>query len=112
MKPVRGEIWLGDLNPGKGHEQAGKRSALMVSVDTFNAGPAGLVVVVPITTKDKNIPLHVQINPPEGGLKEISYAKCEDLRSISKARLIECYGKVSAKTMSAVEDRISILLGF
>ena len=76
------------------------------------AGPAGLVVVVPITTKDKNIPLHVQINPPEGGLKEISYAKCEDLRSISKARLIECYGKVSAKTMSAVEDRISILLGF
>ncbi len=111
MKPMRGEIWLVDLNPVKGHEQAGKRPALMISVDTFNAGPAGLVVVVPITTKDKNIPLHVQINPPEGGLKEISYAKCEGLRSISKARLIECYGKVSAKTMSAVEDRINILLG-
>ncbi|MDX2212140.1 MAG: type II toxin-antitoxin system PemK/MazF family toxin [Oculatellaceae cyanobacterium bins.114] len=42
---VRGQVWLADLNPVKGHEQAGKRPCLIISVDLFNQGPAGLVVV-------------------------------------------------------------------
>ncbi len=111
MKPLKGEIWLVDLNPTKGHEQSGKRPALIVSVDIFNKGPADLVVVIPITTKNKEIPLHIKITPPEGGLKETSFAKCEDIRSISKERLLVCYGRVLSKTMSEVEDRICILLG-
>jgi len=45
-KPARGEIWLVDLNPTRGHEQAGKRPALVVSVDLFNFGPAELVVEI------------------------------------------------------------------
>lgn len=56
-EPSRGEIWLVDLNLVKGHEQAGVRPALIVSVDPFNQGPAGLVVVLPITTKAKGMPL-------------------------------------------------------
>lgn len=111
MKPARGDVWLVDLNPVRGHEQAGKRPALIVSVDLFNQGPAGLVVVIPITTKNKGIPLHVQIEPPEGGLKNTSYIKCEDIRSISKDRLITQLGIISPKTMASVEDRIRILLG-
>lgn len=111
MKPQRGEVWLVDLNPVKGHEQSGKRPALIVSVDIFNQGPADLVVVIPITTKNKGIPLHVRINPPRGGLNEISYAKCEDIRSISKERLLERYGSVPVKIIAEIEDRIRILLG-
>ncbi len=111
MKPQRGEVWLVDLNPVKGHEQSGKRPALIVSVDIFNQGPADLVVVIPITTKNKGIPLHVRINPPRGGLHEISYAKCEDIRSISKERLLERYGSVPVKIIAEIEDRIRILLG-
>lgn len=111
MKPQRGEVWLVDLNPVKGHEQSGKRPALIVSVNIFNQGPADLVVVIPITTKNKGIPLHVRINPPRGGLNEISYAKCEDIRSISKERLLERYGSVPVKIIAEIEDRIRILLG-
>ena len=109
-QPSRGEIWLVDLNPARGHEQAGKRPALVVSVDLFNSGPAGLMVVLPITTKEKGIPFHVEIYPPEGGLKEKSFIKCEDIRSISKERLLLRIGMVSLPTMEAVEDRIRILL--
>jgi mRNA interferase MazF len=111
VKPARGEIWLVDLNPTRGHEQAGKRPALVISVDLFNAGPAGLVVVLPITTKDKKIPLHVRINPPEGGIRETSFIKCEDIRSVSTERLLARLGEVSQDTISEIEDRIKILLG-
>jgi mRNA interferase MazF len=109
-EPSRGETWFVDLNPARGHEQAGKRPALVVSVDLFNSGPAGLVVVLPMTTKEKGIPFHVGIYPPEGGLKEQSLIKCEDIRSISKDRLLSRIGVVSTTTMEAVEDRIRILL--
>jgi len=107
----RGEIWLVDLNPVCGYEQAGRRPALVVSVDGFNHGPAGLVIVIPITTKDKGIPLHVGVFPPEGGLNEQSFIKCEDVRSVAKERLVRCLGRVGEGTLAEVEDRLRILLG-
>ncbi len=33
--PIRGEVWLGDLGPTRGHEQSGKRPLLIFSVDAF-----------------------------------------------------------------------------
>lgn len=111
MEPSRGDVWLVDLNPVRGREQAGKRPALVISVDLFNHGPAGLVVVLPITTREKGIPFHLEVCPPEGGLKERSFIKCEDVRSIAKERLVIRLGTVSSLTMAEVEDRIRILLG-
>lgn len=107
----RGEIWLVNLNPTEGREQAGTRPALIVSVDIFNQGAAELVVVIPITSKAKGIPLHVEVNPPEGGLSITSYIKCEDARSISIFRLLKKLGRVSSQTIDSVEDRLKILLG-
>jgi len=109
-EPSRGEVWLVSLDPTKGHEQAGRRPGLVVSVDLFNHGPAGLVVMLPISTVAKGIPFHVEVNPPEAGLKQKSFVKCEDVRSVSKERLLRRYGAVAARTMDAVEDRLRILL--
>lgn len=110
-EPSRAEVWMVDLSPTRGHEQAGRRPALVVSVDLFNHGPAGLVVVLPLTTKAKGIPFHVVIDPPEGGLRSRSFVKCEDVRSVAKERLARRLGSVSPDTMNAVEDRLRILLG-
>lgn len=110
-KASRGDVWLVGLDPTKGREQAGMRPALVVSVDGFNHGAAELVVVAPITSKAKGIPLHVQITPPEGGLTMTSFIKCEDVRSISTSRLVKLLGKVSPQTIDSVEDRLRILLG-
>lgn len=107
----RGDIWLVSLDPSKGREQAGTRPALIMSVDIFNHGAADLVVAVPITSKAKGIPLHIEIKQPEGGLTVTSYAKCEDIRSISTARLVKRLGNVSSRTIDLVEDRLRILLG-
>jgi mRNA interferase MazF len=110
QKPSKGDVWFVELDPTRGREQAGRRPALIVSVNQFNYGPAELVVVIPITTRDKKIPFHVKINPPEGGLREISFIKCEDIRSVSKERLIKFSGKISNNIFLLIEDRLRILL--
>jgi mRNA interferase MazF len=99
-----------NLDPTRGHEQAGARPALVVSVDEFNQGPAELVVVLPLTTKDRKIPFHVRIEPPEAGLKATSFIKCEDIRSVSKDRLTRRFGAVSPRTIAEVEFRLRVLL--
>lgn len=109
--PTRGDVWLVDLNPIRGREQAGIRPALVVSVDRFNRSGAELVVVLPITTNDKGIPLHVAIEPPECGVKERSYVKCEDIRSVSLERLTKQWGVVNQETLDAVDFRLRMLLG-
>jgi mRNA interferase MazF len=111
LEPSRGDVWVVSLDPTKGREQAGKRPALVLSVDPFNRGPADLIVVLPITSKTKGIPFHVNVKPPEGGLKQESFIKCEDVRSISKERLSQRLGSITTKTMKQVEDRVRILLG-
>lgn len=111
MEPSRGEIWLVDLDPTRGHEQAGKRPGLVISVNLFNHGPAELAVILPITTREKGIPFHVPVNSSESGLKTKSFIKCEDIRSVSKERLTSYLGRVPQEIMEAVEDRLRILLG-
>lgn len=111
MNPIfRGEVWLADLNPIRGHEQAGRRAVLVISDDLFNEGPAGLVVVLPITTTLRGIPLHITLHPPEGNLKTPSAVLCEAIRSISKERCLKKWGEISLKTLFQVEDRLRILL--
>ena len=110
--PRRGEIWWVDLNPTRGHEQSGRRPGLVISDDIFNAGPAELVVVLPLTSRDKKIPLHEKIAPTEGGLAEVSYIKCEDIRSVSKKRLSARIGMVEDRTLLAVQEKVKILLNF
>ena len=109
--PSRGEVWLADLSPTRGHEQAGRRPVLLMSEDIFNRGPAGLVIVIPLTSTRRGVPSHVPITPPEGGLKTPSVILCEAIRSIAMERLVQRWGRVSPSTMAAVEDRIRILLG-
>jgi len=83
----------------------------VISVDEFNHGPAALVHIIPLTPKEKGIPLHVVVRPPQGGLTRKSFVKCEDLRSVAKERLVELWGKVGPATLAEVEDRLRILLG-
>ncbi len=110
-EPSRGDIWLADLNPIRGHEQAGTRPVLVVSTDMFNHGPAGLVFVLPLTRTDRHIPAHIPIKPPEGGVKNRSLILCDALRSISKDRLTGSpWGRIAPATMQRVEETLRILL--
>lgn len=99
-----------DLNPTRGHEQSGTRPCLVISADKFNHSRAELVVVAPITTNDKRIPSHVRLEVGNGGLEEVSFVKCEEVRCISKDRLIRSVESVSPSTMADVSARVKFIL--
>jgi mRNA interferase MazF len=113
--PSKGDIWQANLGQGVGHEQSNLRPVLIVSEDEFNAGPAGLVIVVPLTTKiakSRHIPAHILISPPEGGLRKPSAILCDQIRAISKDRLGgRPWGQVAPQTLMEVGATLRMLIG-
>jgi mRNA interferase MazF len=112
LRPSRSEIWIVRLDPIEGREQGRQRPALIVSHDTFNHGPAEIVVVVPLTTRHRPEfeQFRVPVKPPEGGVSEVSYAMPDQIRAISSGRLARRLGRVGPATLARVEDRVRILL--
>ena len=106
----RGEVWETDFDPVRGHEQAGRRPAVIVSADIHNAGPSGLVFVVPITRRDRQVRSHVPVQPPEGGLTAPSFVMCEQLRVCAVERLLRRRGSIDARTLVEIEARLRMLL--
>lgn len=105
----QGEVWFCDLDPIRGREQAGRRPAVVISVDQLGAGAGELVIVVPLTRTQRPSPLYVPLDPPEGGLRDRSYAMPEMVRSISRERLVERWGNVSAAKLSEIARRVHLL---
>jgi len=84
-----------DLNPTRGHEQGLERPALIISDDIYNDGPAEMLIVLPITSKIKyTLPSHLLVMPPDGGLTARSHILCDQVRTISKQRLLRRMGKM------------------
>jgi len=108
--PSRGEIWTANFSPTVGREQAGLRPCLIVSADGLNRSRAEIVIVIPITSKAKNVPSHVEVSPPEGGLTMHSFIMCEAVRAISVNRLAQVLGTVTPQTLSQVAQRLRLLL--
>jgi mRNA interferase MazF len=111
VSPRRGDLWLVDFGEPVGREQAGRRPAVVVSVDALNEGPAGVLLVVPITTARRDLPSHIEIDTPNSGLDRVSYAKCEDLKSVSDRRLVHRVGAVDPPAMDSIERVLRYLLG-
>ena len=111
VKPCRGEVWLVDLDPTIGREQAKKRPCVIISNNLFNSGPADLVVVLPITSRYRKLSWLVEILPPNGGLKLTSYVISNQIRTVSKKRLSKkALGKLTQETLSIIVSRLQILL--
>lgn len=111
MTFIRGEVWLADLNPIQGHEQAGVRPVLVISANEMNRSRLELVVVLPITSKPRPFPSRVAVTPPEGGLTMLSQVICEQPRTVSWARFKKRLGTTSPATMDQVERVIRPMLG-
>lgn len=99
---------MADLEPVIGHEQGRRRPVSVVSRDPL--GRWGLAIVVPFTTKDVGSPLHLRVEPPEGGLSEVSFALPQHVRAISSARLLERLGTIRPRTHEEIVRRIDTLI--
>ncbi len=82
----------------------------MVSADPLNESRAGIVVVVPTTKSRRGLPSHVEIEPGTSGLDDLSYAKCEDIKSVSDQRLIARLGSAPDTVTFAIGRASRFLL--
>ena len=110
MSPRRREIWLVDFGEPVGREQAGIRPAVVVSTDALNDGPSGVVLAIPLTSTRRELPSHVEIESGESGLGHLSYAKCEDVVSISERRLVNRLGVAGPDAMFLMGRALRYLL--
>ena len=110
VSPLRGEVWLIDFGDPVGREKADRRAAVVVSADALNESQAGVVIVVPTTTTRRGLPSHVEIERGPSGLDDVSYAKCEDIKSISEQRLVSRLGSIEHEVLSQIERVLSFLL--
>jgi len=106
----RGDVWLVDFGEPVGREQAGLRPAVVVSADRLNEGRSGVLMVVPLTTTPRGLPSHIEIEPGTSGLTSLSYAKCEDLKSISVERLVDRHGVAEPGAVFEIGRTLRFLL--
>ena len=107
MTPDLGDfVWL-DFNPQAGREQAGHRTALVLTPRMYNTA-SGLCVAVPITTREKGYPFEVAI--PEG-LVVRGVVLADQVRSMDwRARRMERICPAPAGLVEAVRARVAALL--
>ncbi len=104
--PERGDIvWL-NFNPQSGHEQMGKRPAIVISPKNYNS-KTNLALFCPITSKIKNYPFEVKIlqNEIKGAILS------DQIKSLDwKERNVEFIGKSSEKVLEEVINKILVLI--
>lgn len=87
--PAKGDLIALTFDPQSGHEQKGRRPALVISNDLFNQR-TGLAIVCPITNRERDIPFHVAL---PGGGKVTGFVMVEQVKAIDfrarHARLIQ-----------------------
>jgi len=76
--PKKGDFVALSFDPQSGHEQKGRRPALVVSNDLFNQH-TGLAIVCPITNTDRDIPFHVKIS---GEISLTGFVMVDQVKSI------------------------------
>ncbi|MEO3863372.1 type II toxin-antitoxin system PemK/MazF family toxin [Acrocarpospora sp. B8E8] len=109
MRVQQGDIWFTDLGVPRGTEQGSARPTLIISNDGFNRISQGLVVVVPLTTRDRGWDTHLPIRVGKTGLRQDSWAMLQQVRSVSVERFKFRIGHVSNKTLDEVVELLSEL---
>ena len=104
--PQRGEVISIDFNPVRGHEQAGKRPAVVISPSIYNL-KSGLALVCPITSHSKGYPFEILFE--ESKFKGVILT--DQIRMIDwRERKFRTMGNLSAHTLELVKNRIKLLV--
>ena len=105
--PERGElVWL-SFDPQAGHEQAGRRPAVVVSPRAYNE-KSGLALVCPVTRKSKGYPFEVAL--PEGG-EVTGVVLADQVRAVDwRARRAQASSKIPAAVLSELVDKLCLLI--
>lgn len=106
-EPDRGDlVWL-SFDPQAGHEQTGRRPAVVISPRAYN-GRVGLAIFCPVTGQVKGYPFEIKIPP---GLPTSGAVLSDQLKSLDwRARRAEFICQLPARTTSEILRRIALLV--
>ena len=107
---LRGEIYWADLNPARGHEQAGQRPVLIISHDILNER-SGTVIALALTSQPQRaaFPLTLQLTGMK--LPKPSWVKINQIRTLATERLNRRIGRVGEADLAKVIEGLFELVG-
>ncbi|MEF9426537.1 MAG: type II toxin-antitoxin system PemK/MazF family toxin [Candidatus Mariimomonas ferrooxydans] len=107
---LRGEIRWADLNPVRGHEQAGLRPVLILSHDIFNE-QSETVIAMALTSQPQHAGFPLTLELKEGKLPKQSWVKMSQIRTLSMERIGKKIGRVSLEELIQVVEGLNEIIG-
>ncbi len=107
---LRGDVRWAELNPTRGHEQAGHRPVLILSQDIFNKR-SGTVIAMALTSQPQKarFPLTYSLNKNQ--LKKSSWVKISQIRTLSVERIGNKIGTVEPEQLAEIVDGLNQIIG-
>jgi mRNA interferase MazF len=111
--PRRGEIYLVEFDPARGHEIKKTRPALVIQNDIGNRySPVTIVAAITSKLSPVPYPVEVTVSPTKAnGLTAQSAIQLGQIRSVDKDRLVKHLGTLEPGAMRQVDEAIKISLG-
>lgn len=107
---LRGEIRWADLNPVRGHEQAGQRPVLILSQDVFNER-SGTVIAVALTSQAQRAGFPLTLELHTKGLPKKSWVKISQIRTLAVERIGKKIGRASPEDLAQVIEGLNEIIG-
>ena len=107
---LRGEIRWADLNPVRGHEQAGLRPVLVLSHDVFNER-SGTVIAMALTSQPQRAGFPLTLELQAAKLPKRSWVKISQVRTLSVERIGAKLGRASPEEVSQVVEGLNEIIG-
>ena len=107
---LRGDVLWADLNPVKGHEQAGLRPVLILSPEVFNER-SGTVIAMALTSQPQRAGFPLTLEITSVALPKPTWVKISQIRTLSVERLGKRMGHVSDDEMRQIVDGLNEIIG-
>jgi mRNA interferase MazF len=107
---LRGEIVWADLDPARGHEQAGQRPILVVSHDVFNER-SGTVIAMAVTSQEPRAGFPLTVELESARLPKRSWVKVFQIRTLSTERLGKRLGRISPEELERILAGLDEIIG-
>lgn len=107
---LRGDIYWADLDPTRGHEQAGQRPVLVLSHEVFNER-SGTVIAVAVTSQEPKAGFPLSLEMKSARLPKRSWVKIGQVRTLSTQRLGRRLGRASPEDLALIVEGLNDIIG-
>jgi len=106
---LRGDVIWADLNPVKGHEQAGRRPVVVISHDVFNER-SGTVIAMALTSQPQRAGFPLTLELEGESLPKRSWVKISQIRTLSRQRLGKRIGRLEPEQLDLLVEGLNELV--